>query len=66
MTITTLTGRFEDQAVITGGTGRFEDASGRLHVSGTANSVTMTFEQRLSGTFTRGDDDGNDSEDDDD
>jgi hypothetical protein len=56
---------FEDDAVITGGTGRFEEAGGRFHVSGIANVAAMTFEHRLSGTITRADDDGDDDEDDD-
>ena len=53
---------FEDEAVITGGTGRFSGAGGRFHVSGTANVVAMTYEHRLSGTITRADDDGDDDD----
>jgi hypothetical protein len=56
---------FEDQAVVTGGTGRFAGASGNLVVRGTAVAATMTYEHRLSGTISRPDDDEDENEDDD-
>jgi hypothetical protein len=57
---------FEDQAVITGGTGRFAGASGDLVNRGTAVVAMMTYEHRLSGTISRPDDDAGEDEDEDD
>ena len=57
---------FDDQAVITSGTGRFEGASGNLVVRGTAVAAAMTYEHRLSGTISRPDDDADEDEDEDD
>jgi hypothetical protein len=53
---------FEDQAVITGGTGRFAGATGQFRITGEGNLAAMTFANRLSGTITRADDDEDDDD----
>jgi hypothetical protein len=43
---------YQEQAGVTGGTGRFAGASGQLQINGEANQTTLTYKQRLSGTIT--------------
>ena len=43
---------FDDPGVITGGTGRFADASGNLTASGAANLATGTYSGAISGTVS--------------
>jgi hypothetical protein len=45
-------GFYEQDNVITGGTGRFAGASGGFHLSGIANLATLQSSQRLSGTVS--------------
>ena len=45
-------GFYEQEAVITGGTGRFAGASGAFHLSGIANLVTLESSQTISGTVS--------------
>lgn len=45
-------GFYEQDNVITGGTGRFAGASGGFHLSGIANLATLESSQRLSGTVS--------------
>ena len=45
-------GFYEQENVITGGTGRFAGASGGFHLSGIANLATLESSQRLSGTVS--------------
>jgi len=45
-------GYYEQDNVITGGTGRFAGASGGFHLSGIANLATLESSQRLSGTVS--------------
>jgi hypothetical protein len=42
-------GLYEQDAVVTGGTGRFAGASGQLHVSGEADLATGNYSQELAG-----------------
>lgn len=43
---------YEEELVITGGTGRFAGASGQVHGSGVANLATGEYSQTLSGTVS--------------
>ncbi len=43
---------YEQDNVITGGTGRFAGASGGFHLSGIANLVSLEASQRISGTVS--------------
>jgi hypothetical protein len=45
-------GFYEQDNVITGGTGRFAGASGGFHLSGIANLATLASEQTLSGAIS--------------
>lgn len=45
-------GFYEQDAVATGGTGRFAGASGEFHVSGEANLATGAYSQELEGTIS--------------
>jgi hypothetical protein len=45
-------GFYEQDNVITGGTGRFAGASGGFHLSGIANLATLESSQQLSGTVS--------------
>lgn len=45
-------GFYEQDNVITGGTGRFGGASGQFHLSGIANLATLESSQRISGTVS--------------
>jgi hypothetical protein len=45
-------GFYEQDNVITGGTGRFAGASGAFHLSGIANLVTLEASQQISGTVS--------------
>jgi hypothetical protein len=45
-------GFYEQENVITGGTGRFAGASGAFHLSGIANLATLESSQKLSGTLS--------------
>ena len=42
-------GQYEQDAVVTGGTGRFADASGAFHVSGLADLASLDYTQTLAG-----------------
>jgi len=43
---------YEQDMIVTGGTGRFADASGQLHGRGVANLATGDYSQELAGTAT--------------
>jgi hypothetical protein len=43
---------YEEELVISGGTGRFAEATGTLHVTGVANLATLEYSQRLIGTVS--------------
>jgi hypothetical protein len=45
-------GFYEQDNVITGGTGRFAGATGEFHLSGIANLATLESSQRISGTVS--------------
>jgi hypothetical protein len=45
-------GLYEQDAVVTGGTGRFAGASGQFHVSGEADLATGNYSQELAGTVS--------------
>ena len=45
-------GFYEQENVITGGTGRFVGASGEFHLSGIANLATLESSQEISGTVS--------------
>jgi hypothetical protein len=45
-------GFYEQDNVITGGTGRFAGASGQFHLSGIANLATLDSSQQISGTVS--------------
>lgn len=45
-------GLYEQEAVVTGGTGRFAGASGGFHLSGIANLATLESSQSISGTVS--------------
>lgn len=45
-------GFYEQDNVITGGTGRFSGATGEFHLSGIANLATLESSQRISGTVS--------------
>jgi hypothetical protein len=45
-------GLYEQDAVITGGTGRFAGASGEFHVSGEADLATGNYSQELTGSVS--------------
>lgn len=45
-------GFYEQENVITGGTGRFAGASGQFHLSGIANLATLESSQQISGTVS--------------
>jgi hypothetical protein len=45
-------GFYEQDNVITGGTGRFDGASGQFHLSGIANLSTLESSQKISGTLS--------------
>jgi hypothetical protein len=45
-------GFYEQDNVITGGSGRFEGASGAFHLSGIANLATLESSQRITGTVS--------------
>lgn len=49
---------YDQDAKVWGGTGRFEGASGKFHVSGLANLATGDYSQKLSGTVSRPSGDG--------
>jgi hypothetical protein len=44
---------YEEDLVITGGTGRFAGANDQLHVSGVANLATGEYSQTLSGNVSK-------------
>jgi len=52
LTATDTTGAIEGTWTITGGTGRFEDASGSFTISGTVDFITGTFNAKATGTIT--------------
>lgn len=43
---------YEEELVISGGTGRFAEATGTLHVTGLANLATLEYSQTLIGTVS--------------